>query len=29
MVAMFSVNLADAAKLHLSFLQDAHREGIT
>jgi hypothetical protein len=29
MVASFSVNLVDAAKLHLSFLQDAHREGIT
>jgi hypothetical protein len=29
MVASFSINLADAAKLHLSFLQDAHREGIT
>jgi hypothetical protein len=25
----FSINLADAAKQHLSFLQDAHREGIT
>jgi hypothetical protein len=25
----FSVHLTDAAKLHLSFLQDAHREGIT
>jgi hypothetical protein len=29
MPAPFSINLVDAAKQHLSFLQDAHREGIT